>query len=322
MGNIVLGMYYRPPDQEEEVNEAFYGQLKLASQSQALVLIGDFNHPDIFWEDHAARHTHSRMFLQSIDDNFLMQVVEEPMRRGMLLDLVLTNKEGPVEDAKVGGSLGCSDHEMVEFRNPRGGSRAISRIKALDFRRANFGLFKELLGGIPWIRALEGRGLQESWSLFKYHFLHAQDRCMPPSKKSGKEGRRPTWMSKELLAELRWKRKVHGMWKEGQATWEEYRNVVRTCRDATRKAKVHLELNLARDVNDNKKGFFKYISSKWKSRENVGPLLNEVSALVTEDAEKAELVNATFASVFSLQCQGWPSGIPGPGGERPSLVKG
>jgi len=69
-------------------------------------------------------------------------------------------------------------------------------------------------------------------------------------------------MRKELLAELRWKRKVHGIWKEGQATWEEYRNIVRACMDAMRKAKVHLKLNLARDVKDNKKAFFNYISSK------------------------------------------------------------
>ena len=52
-------------------------------------------------------------------------------------------------------------------------------------------------------------------------------------------------MNKELLAEIRWKRKVHGMWKEGQATWEEYRNVVRACRHAMRKAKAHLKLNLS-----------------------------------------------------------------------------
>jgi len=45
------------------------------------------------------------------------------------------------------------------------------------------------------------------------------------------------------------------MWKEGQATWEEYRNVVRACRDVTRKAKPHLELNLARDVKN--KGTYK-----------------------------------------------------------------
>jgi len=197
-------------------------------------------------------------------------VVEEPTRKGALLDLVLTNKEGLVEDVKVGGRLGCSDHEMVEFRILRGGSRAISRIKTLDFRRANFALFNELLGGIPWARAFEGRGVQECWSLFKRHFLHAQERCIPLRKKSSKGGKRPAWMNKELLAEIRWKRKVHGMWKEGQNTWEEYRNVVRACRDATRKAKAHLELKLARDVKNNKKGFFSYISSKWKTRDNVG----------------------------------------------------
>jgi len=121
------------------------------------------------------------------------------------------------------------------------------------------------------------------------------------NKKSSKGARRPAWMNKELLAKLRWKRKVCGMWKEGQATWEEYRNVVRACREVTRKAKVHLELNLARDVKGNKKGFFMYISSKQKTRENVGPLLNEVGALVMEDAEKAELLNAFFASFFTAK---------------------
>jgi len=91
------------------------------------------------------------------------------------------------------------------------------------------------------------------------------------------------------------------MWKEEQATWEEYRNIVRACREAMSKAKAHLELNLARDVKNNKKSFFKYISSKRKTRENVGLLLNKVGALVTEDTEKAALLNAFFASVFTAK---------------------
>ncbi|GAB0208405.1 mitochondrial enolase superfamily member 1 [Grus japonensis] len=91
------------------------------------------------------------------------------------------------------------------------------------------------------------------------------------------------------------------MWKKGLATWEEYKNVVRVCRGATRKAKAHLELNLAGEVKDNKKGFFKYISSKRKTKENVGLLLNEMGALVMEDTEKAELLNAAFASVFTAK---------------------
>jgi len=71
---------------------------------------------------------------------------------------------------------------MVEFRILHGGSKVMSRIKTLEFRRANFGLFKELLGGILWVRALESRGVQESWSLFKHHSLRAHDRCIPLKK--------------------------------------------------------------------------------------------------------------------------------------------
>jgi len=73
--------------QEEEVDEACYKKLKVASQSQVLVLAGDFNHPDISWEDHTVRHMRSWRFLQSIDGNFLLQVVEESTRRGALLHL-------------------------------------------------------------------------------------------------------------------------------------------------------------------------------------------------------------------------------------------
>ncbi|NXY91278.1 PUR9 protein, partial [Alcedo cyanopectus] len=74
-------------------------------------------------------------------------------------------------------------------------------------------------------------------------------------------------IGKELLVKLQLKREIYKTWKEGQATWEEYREVVKGCRDATRKAKASLELNLAREVKDNKKSFCKYVGGKKKSRE-------------------------------------------------------
>ena len=119
---VVGGVYYRSPDQEDEVDEVFYKQLEVASQSWPLVLMGDFSCPHICWIRNIARHV--QVFLQCVEDNFLMQVVEEPMRRGVLLDLVLTNKEG----VKVKGSLGCSDHEIVWFRILHGKNKAISKI--------------------------------------------------------------------------------------------------------------------------------------------------------------------------------------------------
>ncbi|GAB0206950.1 hypothetical protein GRJ2_003160600 [Grus japonensis] len=175
-GDIIVGVCYRPPDQGDRADEALYRQIGAASRSQALVLMGDFNHPDICWRDNAAEHKQSRRFLECVDDNFLLQVIEEPTRRGAMLDLVLTNKEGLVGDVKLKGSLGCSDHEMVEFGILRAARRACSKLTTLDFRRADFGLFRDLLGRIPWDKALEGRGAQDSWLIFKGHLLQAPNK--------------------------------------------------------------------------------------------------------------------------------------------------
>lgn len=44
---------------------------------------------------------------------------------------------------------------------------------------------------------------------------------------------------------------------------------------------------------DNEKDFYMYIGDKRKNRENVGPLLNEAGNLVTQDMEKAEVLNSS-----------------------------
>ncbi|GAB0201619.1 class II histocompatibility antigen, B-L beta chain-like [Grus japonensis] len=106
-------------------------------------------------------------------------------------------------------------------------------------------------------------------------------------------------MNKELLGKLKRKKEASRGWKQGQVGWQEYRETVRAARDQVRKAKALVEISLARDVKDNKKTFYRYISDKRKMRENVGPLWNETGDLVTWDMEKAEVLNDFFASVFT-----------------------
>lgn len=83
---------------------------------------------------------------------------------------------------------------------------------------------------------------------------------------------------------------------------------VRVSTGAMLKAKAHVDLRTM---------FFKYISSKKKTRENVGLLMNGVDALVTKDTEKAELLNAFFVSVLTAKA----SGILGPGHKGEILEK-
>ena len=59
-------------------------------------------------------------------------------------------------------------------------------------------------------------------------------------------------------------------------------------------------MSLARDVKSNKKGFYKFTGNKRNSSENVGPLVNEAQDLVTQDLEKAGVLKAFFALVFTI----------------------
>ncbi|RMC14259.1 hypothetical protein DUI87_09350 [Hirundo rustica rustica] len=100
--DILLGIFCHPPNQEEEVDNLFYKQLENVSESPALVLVGDFNLPDICWELNTAEKRQSREFLECVEDNFLLQLVSDPTRGGTMLDLLFANRDGLVGDVVVG----------------------------------------------------------------------------------------------------------------------------------------------------------------------------------------------------------------------------
>ncbi|GAB0204212.1 mitochondrial enolase superfamily member 1 [Grus japonensis] len=137
---------------------------------------------------------------------------------------------------------------------------------------------------------------------FKGHLLQAQERCIPTKRKSSKNTKRPLWMNKELLGKVKQKKEAYRGWQQGQVASEEYRETVRAARDQVRKAKALIDISLARDAKDNKKSFYRYVSEKRRMREDVGPLRNEMGDLVTQDMEKAEVLNDFFASVFTGKC--------------------
>jgi len=52
-----------------------------------------------------------------VDDNFLLEVLREPMSKGVLLGLLLVNRKGLVGEVAFGGCLGWSDHEVISFKS-------------------------------------------------------------------------------------------------------------------------------------------------------------------------------------------------------------
>jgi len=57
---VTVGVCYRQPTQDEEVDERLYKQLGEVSRSLPLVLVEDFNFPDICWNYNTADREHFR----------------------------------------------------------------------------------------------------------------------------------------------------------------------------------------------------------------------------------------------------------------------
>jgi len=68
---------------------------------------------------------------------------------------------------------------------------------------------------------------------------------------------------------------------------------------------------MVRDVKGNKKSFYRYVSDKKKTRENVDSLWKETGDLVIWDTEKAEVLKDSFASVFTGNCSSHTAQVAG-----------
>ena len=140
-----------------------------------------------------------------MEDKFLTQLVSEPTREGAPLDLLFMNREGLVGDVMVGGRLGHSDHEMIEFSILGEVRRGLIRAASLGFWRADFGLFRGLVDRVPWEAVLKDKGVQETWTPFKKE-IKAQEQTIPMRQKLSRRERRPAWLNRELWLELRKKK--------------------------------------------------------------------------------------------------------------------
>lgn len=69
VGNIVLVVCCRLPDQAEGIYEAFFRQMEEAPYSQALVLLGELLPSHSCWKDNTVGHKYSRKFLERVSDN-------------------------------------------------------------------------------------------------------------------------------------------------------------------------------------------------------------------------------------------------------------
>ena len=107
----IIGVIYRSPNSNVTNNEKLFNCIRELS-NRNLVVMGDFNYPNIEWNDLHASHDCSE-FLNLIMDNFLCQHVNFPTRENNILDLFITSDPNLVSNIQCEGKLGSSDHVLI-----------------------------------------------------------------------------------------------------------------------------------------------------------------------------------------------------------------
>jgi len=263
-----------------------------------------------------------------MEGNFLSQVIDTPTRENVILDLMVTKASEVMGDINTGGSLGCSDHALEEFAVLTDKCQVKNEVRILKFKQAKCQLFKELVSRTPWETVLRERGTQQSWQMFKETFCRAQELSVPRCNKSGKEGKRPAWLSQDLLVKLKGKRELCRQWNQEKGSREEYRDAAGLSRDELRRARSQLELNLAKDSKNNKKGFYRYVNHKRKVKECLPPHPDEQDCQTGNSGQgegwgtqQVFCLSLHWQPLFPHLWSGWTTRW-GLEGQRPSHCKG
>lgn len=101
---------------------------------------------------------------------------------------------------------------MVDFAVLRDVGQVRSKVRPLNFRKANFQFFKELVNRVPWETALRDTGAELSWQIFTevFHSSRASNFHEQETEQGRQENGR---LSRELLVKLKGKKRRHRQWK-------------------------------------------------------------------------------------------------------------
>ena len=267
------------------------------------MLIGDFNCGDINWNNLTATNPQSKIFLSTVQDNFYSQYVDfQTHNSGSTLDLVLTSEENMVFDIENEGPVGASDHSAFYCKlNATPELTKMSEAK-LNWKNADKENLQKVFTETDWDSSFELLNTEQSWDLFTGIFNAAVEQYVPKHAKNS-NSRQPPWMNKDLLKDVRKKRRKWKVYKKygNLDALQEYNNLQKKVKTGTKLAKKKYERKLAQNAKKNPKPFYTYLKTKTSNKESVGPLKDENRDLITDKGKMAEMLNKFFSSVFTRE---------------------
>lgn len=310
---IVIGSYYRPPSRTDETylenTRSELLNIKAKNKRSIFVLGGDFNLPDICWNDNSIRPNKqypgkvSQHFLDLTADMGLEQVVDFPTRGDNILDLVLTSHPGYKERCKPLPPITAkSDHDIVLF------DLSLQPVRTRPKRRTIYLWKKANIQGIK--QAFSGYGssfmnttfhsVNDMWLDIKNTIDKVVQEFVPTRRTLARTTH--PWIDSSLRKLTKRKNRAFRKAKHSgrPADWARYNKLKATSQRRIRQShRQYMTDIVSNSYKDSPKQFWSYIKSKKQESFGVAPLKNKDGFIHSDSKSKAEILNDQFCSVFT-----------------------
>ena len=258
--DLLIGVCYHSPnpDFSHKENDNKLCDLFTELYGKPLLLMGDYNYPDIDWSSLHGLSTASQKFVDAIEDGFLTQHVLEATCNGSVLDLVITSEPDMIDSISMLEKLGNGDHNMMVFSTHLCCKDQAS-VKADNYRRGDFGCITECLSGIDWDDFMTGN-TETSWIKFSGLLMDLVNQYVPIKVSAcPQKFKKPVWMSHKAVKLVKMKRKVYRRYKD--TSHPAVRAANSKAQKELRKSVINFEKKLALNIKSDRKSFFAYVRS-------------------------------------------------------------
>ena len=296
---IYIGVCYRSPTASKEEIDSLFSCITNYSKYSTLIM-GDFNYNDIEWEDLDSGRE-GLEFVNLVNDCFLTQHVKQPTRGANILDLVLTTEANMVDEIAIDSPLANSDHNILVWSFKCSSAIGEKNVKDYSYSRGNYKKIGEYLNKIDWEGEFSGKNVGEKWVIFRDKILECRDIYVPERKMHKRKY--PAWMSNKIRKGIKKRNSAWAKYNKApeyskKAKYKLLRNKVSSM---IKKAKIKFEEDISEHIKTDPKAFYSYVRSKQRTKEGIGPLLDDKGKLIDDKASIAEVLNKYFSTVFTKE---------------------
>ena len=273
-------------------------------KNKHILMGGDFNCPDIDWENLQVKpNAPDKAIQQALIDitikHGLTQVHNQPTRQESILDLVFTNNPSVI---KTSTSIpGISDHAMVVTDSDIKPIYNVQQSRRVYlFSKANWTeINKDCVELSDQITKMKINTVQERWDTLKTNIQSIMDKHIPS--KIFKKRNIVPWFNRALKKMTKRKARLYSHAKKTKQ-WSQYKQYQKLCKREFKKAEVnYINETIQRGFDENNcKPFWRYVKSKQQDFVGTAPLKRK-GTLLSEGKDKAEILVEQFRSVFSKQ---------------------